>query len=99
MLRTERQGKSRSDFLSLARKKSGIFPFLAREKVEIFPTSFQREKVEENRVFPREGKSIYYVYSFFPFPPVRGEVVVRQLTHDDSFPCPDKAIFFSERRM
>lgn len=99
MLRTGRQGKSRSDFLSLKGKKPENFPFRARENIEIFPPSFWREKVGKNRVFPREGKSIYYVYRFFPFPPVRGEVVVRQLTHDDSFPCPDKAIFFSERRM
>nr|DAZ47599.1 MAG TPA: hypothetical protein [Caudoviricetes sp.] len=42
---------------------------------------------------------ILRIYSLATFPPVRGEVVVRQLTHDDSFPCPDKAIFFSERRM
>lgn len=81
------------DFLSLTGKSTDIFPFPDREIFEIFPTVFWREKVGNYRDFPREGKSIYYVYRFFPFPTVKEEVVVRQLTHDDSFLYLDKRNF------
>nr|DAM34540.1 MAG TPA: hypothetical protein [Caudoviricetes sp.] len=75
--------------------KSRRFSLSVRGKMSRFSRRhFRGKKSAKTEFFRGKEKPIYYVYSFFPFPPVRGEVVVRQLTHDDSFPCPDKANFF-----
>nr|DAZ50295.1 MAG TPA: hypothetical protein [Caudoviricetes sp.] len=58
MLRTGRQGKSRSDFLSLARKKSGIFPFPREGKSRDFPYVISEGKSRGKPSFS-EGRKIY----------------------------------------
>lgn len=71
------KGKKQEFSLGKEGKKTGIFPVFSRGK-----------KTQNYVFFPREEKNYnkYYSVPRFPHGQSWGKVVVRQLTHDDSFP-------------
>jgi len=79
------KGNSRVNSLSLVRENLDNFPFLQREKLGSFPSFPQREKVENLREFPREGKCYIYKYIFrFTFPTVKGESSCALAEHNNN---------------